>query len=334
MVDFMNKLKNKLNTKLKNIIVTLLIAALLVPCASFTTVSAAVKAPPETRITSIQHGKTQKLIIKWKYISSTSGYQIQYADNRLFLNPKTVTIKYPGTTKKTIQGVSSSALYYARIRTFKTVDGESAYSDWSLSSNCKVNKTAKATAVKVDGEVFELRQAANQTMGKYDTMQGGTVYGNYGWFILYDRKALKCKLAKVNMRTLDVIKVSDALAIPHGSDVAYNPNKDQLVVAHGPSYYKNISIIDPSSLRLIKKQALTLPKGTPGASSSNCSSFKGVTALTYNAEKGHYVGRLRSQGNLIFYDDNLKAIRYVKLSKKDNQLYQGMDAYDDFTLVG
>ena len=272
------------------------------------------------------------LNIAWKKVSSASGYQIQYANNRLFLNYRTVTVTKGSATHKTINK-GSMTLCYSRVRAYKSNNGKRTYSNWALSRNCSISKEATINRMTKSGKTFELRAAAKQTIGKYDTLQGGCTYGSTGWFILYNRKVSKCKLVKMNMKTMKVTKVSQILSVSHGSDVAYNPDTKQLVVVHGPSNYKRVSVVDPKTLKIKRNLSITLSSSTSGSSAKRARKFKGVTAMAYNTKHNVYVARLKSQSNIVLYDKNFKPIRYIKLSKYDKQLYQGMDSYDDYILI-
>lgn len=301
--------------------------------------------------TSLSYGKTVKatevtkhvvngttLSVGWKSVSDVDGYQIQYANNRFFNKAESVTVNDGEKTSKKIKKVSIKSPY-VRIRAYtEDEDGNKTYSQWAHSSNCRMNKKASLTSIKKtsskNSKKLELRKLSGQKMENFDTMQGGVAYGNTGWYIMYDRNKSKCKIAKINLKTKKLIKVSPELNISHGNDIAYNSNRKQLVVAHGAPNYKLVSFVDPDSLVIQKTVTLTLPKGTPGASDSNCSNFSGITAIAYNTNHKMYVARLKSQGHIVQYDENLNAVKYVRLDKKDNYLFQCMDSYSEYMLVG
>lgn len=288
--------------------------------------------PDATKITKYTVSKSY-FTVSWKKVNDVSGYQIQYCRDRFFLDPQSVRVKGASVTSKRISGKSMLPCYI-RIRTYRTDDGKTAYSSWSVSDNIKNSKEAIIVRVtKPDGKEFELRDATKQKMKKYDTLQGGTAYGGYGWFILYNRNVNKCKLAKINMKTMKLVKVSAILNVSHGSSVAYNPNTHTVAIAHGPYNYRRVSLVDPDTLKLESTISLTLPKGTKGASSKRCRTFKGITSLAYNREHKMYVARVKSQGNLVYYNDSFKAVKYVPLNVKGGQLYQSLDSVGNYNLV-
>ncbi|MBQ9179362.1 MAG: hypothetical protein IJ132_01010 [Firmicutes bacterium] len=288
--------------------------------------------PASTSITKYSITKTY-FTVNWKKVDKVSGYQIQYCMDRFFLNPTTVKVEDPSVTSKRVS-LKSFSPCYIRVRTYKTTADKTLYSSWAVSGNTKVSKEAIIVRVtKPDGKEFELRSAAKQKMKKYDTLQGGCAYGDYGWFILYNRNVNKCKLAKVKMKTMEVVKVSGVLAVSHGSSVAYNPNTKELAVCHGPYNYKKVSIIDPNTLAVKSTVTLSLPTGTKGATKKQCRNFSGITALTYNNEHKVYVARLKAQGNLVYFNSKFKAVKYVKLSYYGGQMYQGIESIGDYNLV-
>ncbi len=277
------------------------------------------------------------LSVAWKEVSDVDGYQIQYAGNRFFNKAESVTVNDGELTSKEIKKVSIKNPY-VRVRAFTKDDEDNkTYSKWAHSSNCRMNKTATKTAIKAsskkNAKKLEIRKLSGQKMQKFDTMQGAVAYGSTGWYIMYDRVKSKCRIAKINLKTKKLIKVSPDLNISHGNDIAYNSDRKQLVVAHGAPNYKLVSFVDPNTLTIQKTVSLTLPKGTPGATDSNCNNFEGITAIAYNTNHKMYVARLKSQGHIVQYDENLNAVKYVRLDKKDNYLFQGMDSYSEYMLV-
>ncbi len=93
--------------------------------------TASILIPKKTSIsglTSISGG----IKVKWGKSSTASGYQIQCARNKSFTSgKKTVKVKGSSSVSTTIAELASSAKYYVRIRSYKTVGGRTFYSAWS-----------------------------------------------------------------------------------------------------------------------------------------------------------------------------------------------------------
>jgi hypothetical protein len=72
--------------------------------------------------------------LTWKAnATQTTGYEIRYSTSSKFTESKTQTVlvKKNSTTSTTVTGLKSGKTYYVQIRTYKTVDGQKYYSDWS-----------------------------------------------------------------------------------------------------------------------------------------------------------------------------------------------------------
>ena len=92
-----------------------------------TTVTATSKA---TTLSSVKL-KDTSLKVKWKKKSGVTGYQIQYSTSSKFKNSTEITIEGADNASKTIKNLESGKKYYVRVRTYKTVNGETVYSKWS-----------------------------------------------------------------------------------------------------------------------------------------------------------------------------------------------------------
>lgn len=80
---------------------------------------------------SVTKGK-KSISLKWKKLSGTSGYIIQYATNKKFTKGKhQITIKNSRTISKKIKKLKAKKKYYVRIRAYKTYEGVKYYSSWS-----------------------------------------------------------------------------------------------------------------------------------------------------------------------------------------------------------
>lgn len=74
--------------------------------------------------------KKQKLTVKWKKLSSISGYQINYAKKKNFSGKKTVTAS-KSSSSKLINKKLAKGKYYIRVRAYKTVAGRKTYGPYS-----------------------------------------------------------------------------------------------------------------------------------------------------------------------------------------------------------
>ncbi|MBE6746813.1 MAG: hypothetical protein E7558_05115 [Ruminococcaceae bacterium] len=95
-----------------------------------------VKVAPKAPTLTLKAGKKQ-LTASWKSISGASGYEVQYSTSSKMKKAKTVKVK-KSSKKTTVKKLKKGKKYYARVRTYKTVNGKKIYSDWSKVKNVKV----------------------------------------------------------------------------------------------------------------------------------------------------------------------------------------------------
>lgn len=102
------------------------------------TLSASFVINPKGTSLSKLKGKPKKIEVKWKkQTAQTSGYQIQYALKSNFKGAKTIKAAKPKTQSKTVSKLKARKKYYVRIRTYKTVQGKTYYSEWSKAKSVR-----------------------------------------------------------------------------------------------------------------------------------------------------------------------------------------------------
>ena len=186
------------------------------------------------------------------------------------------------------------------------------------------------TPLTKDGKVFDLRTAAGQKLYGYDTLQGACANDGYGYFTLYNRNKERCKIVKVDLNTLDVIKVSASLPIYHANNLTYNTKKNLILATCCRVRTKRAVFVDPNTLRVVGKKDIKLKKSKK-IPKAVVKKYKGFTAIAYNEKHDCYVGRLRNNHNVIIFNGNLKPVKYVKLKgKRTNLLNQGMESAGDY----
>ena len=97
--------------------------------------------PKGTTISSLIAGK-KSFTVKWKkQATQTDGYLIQYSTDKDFKKDvKSKAIKKVDTTRAIIKELAGNKTYYARICTYKLVNGKKYYSTWSKIKSVKTNK--------------------------------------------------------------------------------------------------------------------------------------------------------------------------------------------------
>ena len=164
------------------------------------------------------------------------------------------------------------------------------------------SKTAKLSMVSKGGKRFDVRIAAGQPMYGYDTVQGACSYKGYAYFALYNRKKERIKIAKVNLGTMKVVKVSKPLKSRcHGNTLTYNPRTNRIIACCGKGGKTKIAVINASTLKQSYTKSFKISSRFIGGK------YKGVSALAYNREKDIYVMKLSGNENkIVLLDRNFK----------------------------
>ena len=200
--------------------------------------------------------------------------------------------------------------------------------DWSLPKSGKYSMILRS-----NGSVLNLHLAAGERVGGYDSVQGGCVNDGIGYFSLANRNKPKyAKIMKVKMSTGKVLKVSKALKIYHANDLTYNTKTDKIIVAHAEGDRKHLSIINPTTLKKESTKKIRVNRSC-GMTSKERRRYIGFGAIAYNEKHDEYVVRLNNLSNLLVLNAKFKPVRYVKLSKKVKQTYQGLESINDYFLV-
>ena len=171
------------------------------------------------------------------------------------------------------------------------------------------SKTAKLSMVSKGGKRFDVRIAAGQPMYGYDTVQGACSYKGYAYFALYNRKKERIKIAKVNLGTMKVVKVSKPLKSRcHGNTLTYNPRTNRIIACCGKGGKTKIAVINASTLKQSYTKSFKISSRFIGGK------YKGVSALAYNREKDIYVMKLSGNENkIVLLDRNFKLKKYARI---------------------
>ncbi len=282
-------------------------------------------------LTISKSGDTLK--VKWTADPRNDSYTVGYSTSRLFHTYKYVNVDGRYADSITITGLDPDREYYVRVKAYRTFGGKRYSSKRSFSPNTTKALTVKKSTMKYNGVRFELRKRAGQKMFGYDTVQGGCTDGKFAYYTLYNRDKNNCKVAKVNMATMKVVKVSGKLGCRHGNGMAYNPNNNRLYITHTTNESRRITIVNANTLQVISGKTISIPTDLPGNTAYQRSKGFHFSGISYNPAKKQYAVLLRSTGRFLILNNNLKPLRIVKPSKKAPALRQGLSAYGEYILV-
>ena len=205
---------------------------------------------------------------------------------------------------------------------------EPAFASGSLYAK---SSKASLSLLKKKGKAFDFRKAARQKLYKYDSLQGACAHDGFAYLTLYDRNVEKCRIVKVRLDDLKVIKVSRPLPVYHANNLTYNTKKDLIVATCCRVKGRRAVFVDSQTLKVRYKKDIKLTKKVRHLPRSVRRNFKGFTAIAYNEKHDCYVGRLRGNDNVIIFNGKLKPVKYVKLSgKKTYLLNQGMESAGNY----
>ncbi len=81
---------------------------------------------------------TKSLIVKLnRSLKQSTGYQIQYSTSKTFASYKTKKLTDYEISSTNLTGLKAKTTYYVRVRTYKTVNGKTYYSNWSTAKSMK-----------------------------------------------------------------------------------------------------------------------------------------------------------------------------------------------------
>jgi len=240
------------------------------------------------------------------------------------------------TTKATSfinKGLTVGKRYYYKVIAYRS-NGKKYGTSAIVSIKVAKRVTAKMTLLKKGNAAFNYRVAAKQKLYHYDTLQGACANGGYAYLTLYNRNVERCKIVKVKLSNLSVVKVSASLPIYHGNNLTYNTKKNRIVASCCTTKKKGIHkvvLINPSTLKVTSTKTVKLSKKVKKLPRKVRKKNKGFTAIAYNEKHNCYVARLRQNGNIVILNENLKPLRYVKLKgKKNGLLVQGIETVGDY----
>lgn len=207
----------------------------------------------------------------------------------------------------------------------------SLFSGAAFAASGGTSQKASLKVIKKNGKVFNFRKAAKQKLYRYDTLQGACADSGYAYLSLYNRNVEKCKIVKLDLATLKVIKVSKPLPIYHANNLTYNTKRDLIAATCCRVKGKRVVFIDPDKLTVRSKKTIRLTKKVKHLPKSVRKNYQGFTAIAYNEKHNCYVGRLRGDNNVIIFNGKMKPLRYVRLSgKKAFLLNQGMESVGNY----
>ena len=171
--------------------------------------------------------------------------------------------------------------------------------------------TAQTEMVTSEDDRWDVRIESGEAEYGYDTIQGACSYRGYAYMALYNRTVERIKIAKVNLSTMKVEKVSAPLAATvHGNTLTYNTRSNIIVAVCGQKDAKRIAIVNPNTLTVMKTQKINISRKRLGEK------YTGINGLAYNAQKNVYILKVRNKsGRVVILNSKFKVKKVVKPKK-------------------
>lgn len=195
------------------------------------------------------------------------------------------------------------------------------------------NNTVKAAVLKKKKKTFELGAQTKLAKKGYDIVQGSCTDGTYGYFNMFDKKNNRCRIAKIRIKDLKIMKTSGVLPIGHGNDITYNSQQKYLVAVHYQKERMRLSIISPSSLKVLAVKDVTIPESLSGATEKQLTSITNLCGISYEPSRNQYVTYVSSSHDFLVLDTNFEPVCYIARNKSNRYNYQGIDCTKDYILM-
>ena len=168
-----------------------------------------------------------------------------------------------------------------------------------------------ADGMTVTADYAEILHASKQ--GQYSISQGAASDGTYAYIALRNSDDTGAVIVKYRLDDGSFVAKSDVLKLGHANDMTYNTEKNMLVVAHGQTEGKILTLVNPDTLAFIEDVNIQ----------------KGSGAITYNPATNSYA---ISQGgkSLHMLDADLQYVVSYERTKLDGYTAQGMGSDEDY----
>lgn len=277
----------------------------------------------------------KKITLSWSplLIEAEGGFQEETAGNAENTETKYETVSYMvyrslsksgkythiktvDSNRYTDTGMTPGKTYYYKVRAVSS-KGKHAYSPVASASVLR-QKSASMELLCKDGKFFDMCKEAGQKLYGYDTLQGACANKGIAYLTLYNRNVEKCRIVKVKLDTLDVIKVSKPLKIYHGNSLTYNTRTNRIIAACCyKSKMKCVAIVNARTLKVESIKTIKLNSRIP---KSVRKTYKGISAIAYNEKYNCYFARLSGSGDWLKLNSRLTPVKYVKVSGKKKYL--------------
>ena len=164
-----------------------------------------------------------------------------------------------------------------------------------------------------NGKPLNIRKHVGEKLKHYTVTQGACSDGTNIYMVFERKEPHRCKIVKLNFKTMGVVKVSGALKIGHGNDITY---KDGVLYITHSKGSKVIHRVNAETLKKGKDIKVKIPKKLK---SKGIKYFNGIACYGSG-----FILRVMGGAGMLIVNKNFKGTRYFK-TKENYNTSQGMD---------
>lgn len=169
-----------------------------------------------------------------------------------------------------------------------------------------------------------LRFSLPSPIPRLNEAQGGCSDGEkyyYQAFVYRDRPSgqehNEVRVAKIDVASSEVVKLSQNLWLHHANDMTYNPKTNKLIVCNNAPHRNWLTVLDPETLTMERTIELSLP----------------VFGITYNEKRDIYAVGISFGKSFCLLDADFRVIEgttYAPSPLTERYVNQGIGSDDDF----
>ena len=164
-----------------------------------------------------------------------------------------------------------------------------------------------------NGSKLDIRSHVGRSLKGYTVAQGACSDGKYIYVVFERQSKSKCKIVKLEVKTLKVVKVSNPLSIGHGNDIEYYNGNLYATYSKGK---KIISVIDANTLYKTSEQRVSTTSSLKGCTNKQRKKIKYFNGICRCGNT--FLLRVMGGRGMLNTNNNMRGLRFYKT----NQSYE------------
>ena len=134
---------------------------------------------------------------------------------------------------------------------------------------------------------------------------------------VFNQEHNEVRIAKIDMETLEIVKLSRNLWLHHANDITYNPKTNKLIVCNNKPHRNWLTVLDPETLEMERTIELSVE----------------IFGITYNEKRDIYAAGISFGKSFCMLDASFRVIDdkiYAPSPLTERYTNQGIGSDDDF----